>query len=246
MAVFPAASRQHVPPAFGELMCDPDSNIIDFYPTDFKVDLNGKKFAWMGVALLPFVDERRLLRALQTVYSTLTPEEQHRNRRSNDRLFMRADHSAAPILRGLYEDATVGKEGTELDTNVNYGIAGLVRVCELASQPGDTVPSAVLGLCPDLLSCNVISSLFDVSTPTVFSSLCAVADVCVSESVLSTGFHFSCKTLANCKNATAHSEARELPRTLSTTTGVWPPRSEHILQSRGATHHSAQCSGAQF
>ena len=30
---------------------------------------------WQGVALLPFVDETRLLRALNEYYHTLTPEE---------------------------------------------------------------------------------------------------------------------------------------------------------------------------
>lgn len=59
MGVFPAGSRDHVPRPWGELMLDPDSDIIDFYPEDFKIDLNGKKFAWQGVALLPFVDETR-------------------------------------------------------------------------------------------------------------------------------------------------------------------------------------------
>ena len=52
-----------------------DSPIIDFYPTNFRVDLNGKKWAWQGVALLPFVDEQRLLQALSTVYLNLTPYE---------------------------------------------------------------------------------------------------------------------------------------------------------------------------
>ena len=46
MSVFPAASRNHVPEPWGRLMIDPDSPIIDFYPEDFKIDLNGKKFAW--------------------------------------------------------------------------------------------------------------------------------------------------------------------------------------------------------
>lgn len=46
MGVFPAASRSHVPEPWGQLMIDPDSPIIDFYPEDFKIDLNGKKFAW--------------------------------------------------------------------------------------------------------------------------------------------------------------------------------------------------------
>lgn len=51
------------------------SSIIDFYPEDFKIDLNGKKFAWQGVALLPFVDERRLFKALTNYYSALTDAE---------------------------------------------------------------------------------------------------------------------------------------------------------------------------
>lgn len=48
MAVFPAASCAHVPPTWRPLMYEPDSPIIDFYPTDFRIDLNGKKWAWMG------------------------------------------------------------------------------------------------------------------------------------------------------------------------------------------------------
>lgn len=49
--------------------------IIDFYPEDFKIDLNGKKFAWQGVALLPFVDEKRLIKAVQPYYNLLTVAE---------------------------------------------------------------------------------------------------------------------------------------------------------------------------
>jgi 5'-3' exonuclease len=37
--------------------------------------LNGKKFAWQGVALLPFVDEKRLFKAIKPYYSQLTEEE---------------------------------------------------------------------------------------------------------------------------------------------------------------------------
>lgn len=51
------------------------SSIIDFYPEDFKIDLNGKKFAWQGVALLPFVDEQRLFKALAPYYESLTDAE---------------------------------------------------------------------------------------------------------------------------------------------------------------------------
>ncbi|VDM68612.1 unnamed protein product, partial [Strongylus vulgaris] len=65
MSVFPAASKQHLPIHWQKLMTDDDSPIIDLYPIDFRIDLNGKKYAWQGVALLPFVDEDRLLKALE-------------------------------------------------------------------------------------------------------------------------------------------------------------------------------------
>lgn len=60
MCVFPAASGEFLPATWRTLMSDTHSPIIDFYPTDFSVDLNGKKFEWMGVALLPFLNEPRI------------------------------------------------------------------------------------------------------------------------------------------------------------------------------------------
>jgi len=61
--------------AIGVFVLFQDSPIIDFYPEDFKIDLNGKKYAWQGVALLPFVDEERMIRALDGVYPDLTGQE---------------------------------------------------------------------------------------------------------------------------------------------------------------------------
>ena len=39
------------------------------------MDLNGKKQSWQGVALLPFVDEKRLMKALEPLHEKLNTEE---------------------------------------------------------------------------------------------------------------------------------------------------------------------------
>ena len=109
MSVFPAASRSHVPQPWGELMIDPEATIIDFYPEDFKIDLNGKKYAWQGVALLPFVDEVRLKAALAPLYDKLTKDEIRRNVRGDDRLYIRENHPGYNLLRMIYTD-DLGKE----------------------------------------------------------------------------------------------------------------------------------------
>lgn len=48
-----------------ELFISEASPIKDFYPLDFKEDLNGKRFKWQAVALLPFIDEDRLIKAME-------------------------------------------------------------------------------------------------------------------------------------------------------------------------------------
>ena len=49
MSVFPAGSKKFLPDSWQLPMTEADSAIIDFYPTNFKIDLNGKKYAWQGM-----------------------------------------------------------------------------------------------------------------------------------------------------------------------------------------------------
>lgn len=59
LAVFPKQSSHALPTCYKGLY-EPDSEIIDFYPSDVKLDINGARYAWMGVNLLPFIDRERL------------------------------------------------------------------------------------------------------------------------------------------------------------------------------------------
>ena len=95
-------SRKHIPEAFQGLMVDENSPILDFYPESFDIDMNGKKMAWQGVALLPFLDEKRLLEALAPQYPKLTEDEVKRNKWGSNYLYVSEEHPLYPLMEGLY------------------------------------------------------------------------------------------------------------------------------------------------
>lgn len=64
MAVLPPKTCTALPVGLRHLMTNIDSPIADYFPTEFEIDLTGKKFAWLGEVLLPFIDDRRLLKAM--------------------------------------------------------------------------------------------------------------------------------------------------------------------------------------
>ncbi|MEE6474731.1 hypothetical protein FKM82_010476 [Ascaphus truei] len=141
MGVFPAASGNFLPPSWRTLMSDPDSSIIDFYPDDFALDLNGKKFAWQGVALLPFVDERRLRAALEEVYPDLTPDEARRNSLGGDHLFVGKHHPLTDFIHELYKTDTT--EEMDIPPELCHGIQGKLQTNEGAVIPNQIVYSPV-------------------------------------------------------------------------------------------------------
>lgn len=79
MGVLPDRSKKIVPTAYHDLMTNPDSPIIDFYPRDFELDMNGKKMEWEAVVKIPFIDEKRLLSAMGTRDHLLSQDERDRN-----------------------------------------------------------------------------------------------------------------------------------------------------------------------
>ncbi len=88
LAVLPPGSRSALPAPYRSLMVSQESPIIDYYPEDFALDLNGKRNDWEAVVLIPFIDEERLLNAVQSVdTSKLTDAERRRNLLGKTHLF---------------------------------------------------------------------------------------------------------------------------------------------------------------
>ena len=83
MGCLPPASADLVPRPYRSLMCEPTSPIADFYPSDFKVDMNGKRNPWEGVNLLPFIDVKLLKDTIKSNAPDrlLTADEKTRNSR---------------------------------------------------------------------------------------------------------------------------------------------------------------------
>lgn len=80
MGCMPPSQAHTLPKPYRKFLTDPDSPIIDFYPQSFTIDMNGKRWPWEAVTLLPFIDSKRLLAASATIdEADLTEEERARN-----------------------------------------------------------------------------------------------------------------------------------------------------------------------
>nr|XP_057944195.1 5'-3' exoribonuclease 1 isoform X2 [Doryrhamphus excisus] len=87
LAVLPAASMELLPECYRHLMTSELSPIIEYYPVDFKTDLNGKQQEWEAIVLIPFIDERHLLAAMDACNHKLTKAERDRNHHTECALY---------------------------------------------------------------------------------------------------------------------------------------------------------------
>ncbi|XP_059593227.1 5'-3' exoribonuclease 3 [Vitis vinifera] len=125
MGVLPPSSAHALPKAYQPLMIDEDSNIIDFYNTNFEVDTDGKRFIWQGICKLPFIDEARLLAETRKLEKELEDQEAVRNARSFDQLFLRFSDK----LRLFYTEQVSCRKPNKtakIDSNFSLGINGYI------------------------------------------------------------------------------------------------------------------------
>ncbi len=82
LSVLPPDSAGLLPAAYRPLMTSSSSPLAQFYPSQVKIDSNGKKNDWEHIVLVPFVDLQLLRQAIRdhrVDSQLLTPEEQQRN-----------------------------------------------------------------------------------------------------------------------------------------------------------------------
>jgi 5'-3' exoribonuclease 1 len=119
-------------------MWDPNSPIIDFYPQEFDQDLNGKRQEWEAVVRIPFIDEKRLLQAMDCEY--------HIDRESCIFMsFLAREH------RLTDEEKRRNTFGTSYQFKYNSG------------EP-TFYPSSLPGFLPPLAHCTCIMESFDLPT----------------------------------------------------------------------------------
>merc|ERR550537_1678433 len=141
-----------------ELMKQPFSPLFDFYPADFGLDLNGKRFTWQAVILLPFIDEPRLVRILAPLLKQLKPSEKVRNRRGNELVFGHKDDKtlfhAVQLAQAAFE---AGHAGKKTKINDNWFVGHLEGWS--AGGANRTVTSPIEGL-PDVEESHALSAQF--------------------------------------------------------------------------------------
>eukprot|EP00040_Diaphanoeca_grandis_P030713 m.182203 g.182203 ORF g.182203 m.182203 type:complete len:1141 (-) comp32100_c0_seq5:140-3562(-) len=98
MSVFPPASSHALPTKLAALM-NGDSVIGEFYPTEFALDLNGKRRMWQAIVLLPFIEEKKLLTHIKPLEDELVGEESDRNKFGATKLYAHESHQVAKLLK---------------------------------------------------------------------------------------------------------------------------------------------------
>ncbi|WAQ91674.1 hypothetical protein PtA15_15A64 [Puccinia triticina] len=166
MGVFPAASRCHIPEVYHELMMNDDSPIKDFYPEDFEIDMNGKKMLWQGIALLPFIEQDRLLNNMKDCENNLKAEDKIRNEPGHVVMFCGEAHPQYENFCKIYQKRD-NKEAVTLDPAHANGVFGSA-LPDPDCIPGSTFysPLPTVGL-PDISNDKSIFARFFVPSQLV-------------------------------------------------------------------------------
>jgi len=78
LSIMPTRSIKLLPDGYDTIA---NGELIDFFPADFDIDLNGRALPWEAACLIPFVDETRAIELEKEMLQThpLSEEDKRRN-----------------------------------------------------------------------------------------------------------------------------------------------------------------------
>lgn len=102
LSVLPPQSADLLPKPLGDLMVQPFSPLIEYYPAEFTSDSNGKRQSWEAVVKIPFIESEILLDSVNDIIQKdleatteesrlLSNAERLRNQRGKQHLFVAPD-----------------------------------------------------------------------------------------------------------------------------------------------------------
>ncbi|KAL6549292.1 hypothetical protein OROGR_008436 [Orobanche gracilis] len=125
LSVLPPRSAYALPISYSKLMIDEDSKILDWYPQDFEVDKEGKRFLWQAVCKLPWIDEKQLLTETREIQG-LSGNEKIRNSVKVDSLFFISSSKLSTKFSSLSADTNQPKLETSISDD---NIGGIISLC---------------------------------------------------------------------------------------------------------------------
>ena len=134
LSVLPPFSSKALPECLRNLMYDPNSEIIDFYQKNTELDVNGHPYTWMGVNLIPFIDDKRIRIAVSKNLHLFNKEDNERNNMGKTLVYVRTDNF-------LYK--TVGKEFLNdsysriINTPQFNVLSGIIKGNSISITPGN-------------------------------------------------------------------------------------------------------------
>ncbi|KAF7119407.1 hypothetical protein RHSIM_Rhsim13G0225900 [Rhododendron simsii] len=116
------------------LMTSEESEIIDFYPTNFQLDEAGKRFTWQAICKLPFIDEERLLFQTNKAEAELRDDEAERNSTKVDILFVRSSEEQLgsqifSLYRKQHEGGETDMAKESIGADLGCGLSGFISPC---------------------------------------------------------------------------------------------------------------------
>jgi len=175
MAVLPPASSSLVPSAYRALMTADNSPLAEWMPADFEEDLDGKRYTWQGIALLPFLNFDTLESELKPLDSQLAPEEGARTRFGPTYLYVHSSHKLAATISAMQRKPRAG---------ARVSLLGLARSDGFIVHYPSSVPIGQTRRPPDqaldtVQNNQTLSALFKDPAPAVPSPVGKLLDGCV-------------------------------------------------------------------